>query len=266
MDNKGNKNIFSNSKKNKFNYFEYYIVDNNTISRFPLWGRILLTLTYIEDAVSIILKWDEHVQYYGVKIFLIINAIGLLLGSIATFHKVTIKFGVFGLIGVEIVQFLLFKQLFNLSFYIKLLCNAGGLLLLVAEALLTQNSETNKILLFEQPKVLRNVDSNLQKKIVLLEKCVIILYTLSTFLSNEFNIFIVLSGGFTTIALGLIIFGANNVNSISYFIFILSILNLAINNFWSSNGTLYFTKFQIGQALSTLSGIILLVCKDKKNE
>jgi len=38
MDNKGNKNSFSNSIKDIFNYFEYYIVDNNTISRFPLWG------------------------------------------------------------------------------------------------------------------------------------------------------------------------------------------------------------------------------------
>ncbi|ORX84968.1 hypothetical protein BCR32DRAFT_266011 [Anaeromyces robustus] len=260
----------SNSIKEIFNYFEYYIVDNNTVSYFPLWGRILLIIPYIEDSISIILKWNEHINYYDknnnnslIKVFLLINLIGLLGGSIATFHKNTIKFGVICLIGIDIIQLFLFKQLFNISFYFKLLCVLSGLLLLLSESLLIQSSEINKILLFEQPKILKNIDINIQKNLSILEKCIIVLYLLSIFLANKFNIFVVIAAGFVTIALGIIIFGANNVNSISYFIFILSILNLAINNYWTFNDTMYFTKFQINQVLTILSGITLFICNKK---
>jgi len=114
----------------------------------------------------------------------------------------------------------------------------SGLILLLAEALLTQSTEINKLLLFEQPKILKCIDVNMQKNVSLLEKSVIVLHTFSIFLSNKFNLFIVIAAGFSVIALGLVIFGANNQNSNTYFIFILSILNLAINNHWTSNGIL----------------------------
>ena len=127
------------------------------------------------------------------------------------------------------------KQLLNLSFYFKLLCNISGLLLILAEAFITQASETNKILLFEQPKILNIIDSNIQKNLILLEKCFIILNTLSIFLSNKFNIFVVIAAAFATIALGLVLLGTKNEYSILCFIFYLSILNLAINNYWTLN-------------------------------
>lgn len=202
----------------------------------------MLIIPFIEDALSIFLNWNEQVNYYGntnlVEIFLLINALGLFIGSLATFHKMTIKFGVYGLIGIELLQLTIFKQLFNLSFYFKLLCNINGLLLILAEAFITQSSEINKLLLFEQPKILNNVDINIQKNIKLLEKCVIILNTLSIFLSNRFNIFIAIAAAFSIIALGLIFLGAKNECSITYFIFYLSILNLAINNYWTLNETM----------------------------
>jgi len=109
------------------------------------------------------------------------------------------------------------------------------LLLILAEAFITQASETNKILLFEQPKILNIIDSNIQKNLILLEKCFIILNTLSIFLSNKFNIFVVIAAAFATIALGLVLLGTKNEYSILCFIFYLSILNLAINNYWTLN-------------------------------
>jgi len=39
MEKKSNDKNFKDTIKDTFNYFEYYIVDNNTISHAPLWGK-----------------------------------------------------------------------------------------------------------------------------------------------------------------------------------------------------------------------------------
>ncbi|ORX55389.1 hypothetical protein BCR36DRAFT_410317 [Piromyces finnis] len=260
MEKTKNKKNFKNSIKETFNYFEYYIVDNNTVSNVLPWGRILLTIPFLEDSLLIIYNWNNHINYYGINsIILKMLLICLIVGSVSSFHKSTLKYGVYILIATEIIKLVLFEQIFNITYYLKLICNLNGLILLLAEVFLNQSSEVNKILLFEQPKILKCVDENSQKNITLLKKCVILLYTLSIFLSKKFNIFIVIAACFSIIALGLVIFGANNNNSFTYFIFILSILNLAINNYWTSNEVLYITKFQISQALTMLSGVSLFI-------
>ncbi|PVU98542.1 hypothetical protein BB559_001489 [Furculomyces boomerangus] len=231
---------------------------------FPVVARSLLVSTFIEDSIRIIVQWSNQLFYLKVyrgfptginHLFLLYNIIVMLVCSWLSISKKYTEYAVAGLFSIVIGQSFAYGLIFDFSFFMRSLSVIGGLLILLAESLLSKRRD-----MFAG---IPNISEADRTKYVLLGGRILLVFLFFSFLfsgeMNFFRIVVVVIGGFSCILVAL---GFKAKYSAMILIAILSIFNLLVNNWWSidtNNSQRDFVKYDFFQTLSIMGGFLLLV-------
>mmetsp|Transcript_64 Transcript_64/g.174 ORF Transcript_64/g.174 Transcript_64/m.174 type:complete len:293 (+) Transcript_64:57-935(+) len=103
-------------------------------------GPFLLVLTNAEDALRVLMRWSEQLQYmklqmkwgtYVSALILLLSALVQAVGSVGVITRVQLKANCCLLLGFTVVQPVLYGQLTDVDFVFRSLTQVGGLLLLL---------------------------------------------------------------------------------------------------------------------------------------
>jgi uncharacterized membrane protein YphA (DoxX/SURF4 family) len=229
----------------------------------PSIARFLLVATFVEDGLRIFFQWPEQVAFLRhyrdfsptiATVFLLLNIVLQLLCSTLVLIRKHVNYAVIGLFSVLILQTIGYGMIFeDFGFICRVLSVTGGLLLLLAE---TMPKEKN--LFAGLPMISENKRS---AYIQLLGRILLV-----------FLFFSVVWGKMTLVRLSLSILGLlvcmmvavgfKAKWSAAFFVTILSISNIIVNNWWSlnvDNPLRDFHKYDFFQNLSIMGGFLLLV-------
>ncbi|KAJ1952439.1 ER-derived vesicles protein erv29, partial [Linderina pennispora] len=113
----------------------------------PWLARTLLVSTFIEDAIRIVMQWQNQLFFlqayrgfpWGVShFFLLLNVVIMLACSGAAIGRRYTEYAVGGLFFVIVSQGFAYGLIFDISFFLRNLSVIGGLLMLLAEGLMAQ--------------------------------------------------------------------------------------------------------------------------------
>ncbi|KAJ2157283.1 ER-derived vesicles protein erv29, partial [Coemansia sp. RSA 552] len=113
----------------------------------PWVARALLVSTFIEDAVRILVQWQNQLYFlqgfrgfpWGLShLFLFLNVVTMVVCSALAIGRRRTEYAVGGLFGVTVLQGFAYGLIFDMSFFLRNLSVVGGLLMLLAESLLAR--------------------------------------------------------------------------------------------------------------------------------
>ncbi|KAF8540529.1 SURF4 family-domain-containing protein [Trichophaea hybrida] len=229
----------------------------------PAIGRFLIVVTFLEDALRIITQWNDQLSYlrdyrsipWGfTHLFLALNVIFMLSGSVMVIARRHSEYAVGGLLGVVVTQALGYGLIFDLNFFLRNLSVVGGLLMVLSDS-------------FHRKKFafagLPQIDEKDRKVYFQLAGRVLLVFLFIGFVfSGEWSISRILVSLVGLVACVMVVVGFKAKWSAVLLVVILSIFNVIINNFW----TLHphhphrdFAKYDFFQILSIVGGLVLLV-------
>jgi len=229
----------------------------------PAIGRFLIIVTFLEDSLRIVTQWSDQLWYLhkhrhfpqGIShIFLILNVITMLVASGAIVTKRHTEYGVAGLLGVVIVQGFGYGLIFDMTFFLRNLSVIGGLFMVFSDSMVSRKK------LFAG---IPSISENDRRKYFLLAGRVLLIFLFLGFIfQGTWSIgraFLSLVG---LVACVMVAVGFKAKWSASFLVIILSIFNVAVNNWWSvhsAHPARDFLKYDFFQTLSIVGGLILLV-------
>jgi uncharacterized membrane protein YphA (DoxX/SURF4 family) len=229
----------------------------------PAIGRFLIVVTFLEDALRIIMQWSDQVWYLGrhrgfpwktPHIFLLINVIAMLVGSGAVVTKRHTEIAVAALLSVVIIQGFGYGLIFDLSFFLRNLSVIGGLFMVFSDSMVNRNRN------FAGLPTLSETD---RKKYFLLAGRVLLLFLFLGFMiQGEWSILRLFVSIFGLGACGMVAVGFKARWSATFLVLVLSVFNVFANNWWSMHShhpQRDFLKYDFFQTLSIVGGLILLV-------
>jgi len=229
----------------------------------PSIARFLLVATFVEDGLRIFFQWPEQLSFLKryrnfsliiAKIFLLLNIVLQLLCSILVLIRKHVNYAVIGLFSVLILQTLGYGMIFeDFGFICRVLSVTGGLLLLLAEAMPKEKNLFAGLPIISENK--RSAYIQLLGRVLLVFLFFSVLWGKMTLLRFSLSI------------LGLLVcmmvaVGFKAKWSAAFFVTILSISNIIVNNWWSlntDNPLRDFHKYDFFQNLSIMGGFLLLV-------
>ncbi|OAA33005.1 Surfeit locus 4 [Moelleriella libera RCEF 2490] len=229
----------------------------------PAIGRFLIVVTFIEDALRIIMQWSDQLLYLHdyrhipsglTHIFLIVNVVAMLSCSTLVIARKHSDYAVAGLMGVVVTQALGYGLIFDLNFFLRNLSVIGGLLMVLSD------SWVRKTKAFAG---LPQIDEKDRKMYFQLAGRVLLIFLFIGFVfTGKWSIWRVLVSLLGAGACVMVVVGFKAKFSATLLVVILSIFNLFVNNFW----TLHehhphkdFAKYDFFQILSIVGGLLLLV-------
>lgn len=229
----------------------------------PMIGRFLIVVTFLEDALRIITQWSDQLSYLhdfrhipsGVThMFLGLNVIFMLIGSVLVIGRKHSEYAVGGLLGVVVTQAFGYGLIFDLNFFLRNLSVVGGLLMVLSDS-------------FHRKKFafagLPQIDEKDRKVYFQLAGRVLLVFLFIGFVfSGEWTISRILVSLVGLVACVMVIVGFKAKWSAVMLVVILSIFNVLINNFWTLHPThpqRDFAKYDFFQILSIVGGLVLLV-------
>ncbi|KAJ1864634.1 ER-derived vesicles protein erv29 [Coemansia sp. RSA 2703] len=230
----------------------------------PWVARTLLVSTFIEDAVRIVVQWQNQLYFlqayrgfpWGIShFFLMANVVTMLACSGLAISRRYTEHAVAGLFAVIVLQGFAYGLIFDLKFFIRNLSVIGGLLMLLAESLLARRRNVFAGL----PSI---SDEDKSKYVLLGGRILLVLLFVSFVFSGEFTLtrmIVSIIGGMSCLMVAV---GFKAKYSAIVLVTILSVFNLMVNNWWSIdfNPTHRdFVKYDFFQTLSIMGGFLLLV-------
>ncbi|KAI9506025.1 ER-derived vesicles protein erv29 [Coemansia spiralis] len=230
----------------------------------PWVARALLVSTFIEDAVRIMVQWQNQLYFlqayrgfpWGIShFFLFANVVTMLACSGLAISRRSTELAVGGLFAVIVVQGFAYGLIFDFRFFLRNLSVVGGLLMLLAESLLAKRRNVFAGL----PNM---SDEDRSKYVLLGGRILLVLLFVSFIFSGTFSItrlIVSVIGGLSCVMVAV---GFKAKWSAIVLVTILSIFNLMVNNWWSIdfNPTHRdFVKYDFFQTLSIMGGFLLLV-------
>ncbi|KAK2880072.1 hypothetical protein FQN49_000586 [Arthroderma sp. PD_2] len=109
----------------------------------PAIGRFLIVVTFLEDSLRILTQWTPQLEYlnqfrhipWGIThLFLIVNVIVMLAGSVLVIARKHSEYAVAGLLGVVVAQALGYGLLIDITFIVRNLSVIGGLLMVLSDS------------------------------------------------------------------------------------------------------------------------------------
>ncbi|ETW75951.1 hypothetical protein HETIRDRAFT_329865 [Heterobasidion irregulare TC 32-1] len=229
----------------------------------PAIGRFMIVVTFLEDALRIVTQWGDQLWYlqrhrhfpWGIShLFLLINVIVMLVGSGAVITKRHTEYAVAGLLGVVIVQGFGYGLIFDLNFFLRNLSVIGGLFMVFSDSMITR-----KKLFAGLPSLSEN---DRRKYFLLAGRILLIFLFLGFIIQGKWSIGRALVSLIGLVACVMVAVGFKAKWSASFLVILLSIFNVAVNNWWSVNSAhpaRDFLKYDFFQTLSIVGGLILLV-------
>ncbi|KAI8324207.1 SURF4-domain-containing protein, partial [Martensiomyces pterosporus] len=230
----------------------------------PWVARTLLVSTFIEDAVRIVVQWQNQLFFlqayrgfpWGIShFFLLLNVVTMLACSGLAISRRYTEYAVGGLFSVIVVQGFAYGLIFDLRFFLRNLSVIGGLLMLLAEGLMARRRNVFAGL----PSI---TDDDRSKYVLLGGRILLVLLFFSFVFSGDFSIsrlIVSLVGGLSCVMVAV---GFKAKWSAIVLVTILSVFNLVVNNWWAVdyNPTHRdFVKYDFFQTLSIMGGFLLLV-------
>ncbi|KAG8421213.1 ER-derived vesicles protein erv29 [Metarhizium acridum] len=229
----------------------------------PAIGRFLIVVTFLEDALRIIMQWSDQLLYLhdyrhipnGIThVFLLANVVAMVACSTLIIARKQSDYAVAGLMGVVITQALGYGLIFDLNFFLRNLSVIGGLLMVLSD------SWVRKTKAFAG---LPTLDEKDRKMYFQLAGRVLLIFLFIGFVfTGQWSIWRVLVSLLGAGACIMVVVGFKAKFSATLLVVILSIFNLFVNNFW----TLHehhphkdFAKYDFFQILSIVGGLLLLV-------
>ncbi|KAG0169697.1 hypothetical protein DFQ28_007047 [Apophysomyces sp. BC1034] len=228
----------------------------------PVMARFLIVATFLEDPLRIMTQWSEQVRFMETvrhfptglsHIFLALNVIVMLAGSSLVIAKRHQDYAVYGLMGVVVAQALGYGLIFNLSFFLRNLSVLGGLLMVLSDSMAKR-----KQMFAALPQI---SESNRRTYLQLAGRVLLIFLFIGSAFHGDWSIIRVVVSLFGLCACIMVAVGFKAKWSAMFLVLFLSVLNVAINNFWSVQHNVYkrdFLKYDFFQTLSTVGGFLLL--------
>jgi len=229
----------------------------------PIIGRFLLVVTFLEDAVRILFQWKDQLWYlhryqgmpWGVNhIFLALNVIIMLAGSLMAIFKKRTEIAVAGLFFVIISQAIGYGLLFEWHFFLRNLSIIGGLLMLLSDALSRRRN------FFPGLPTLNDTDR--ATYVQLAGRILLIFLFVSFVYSEEMTLLRAIVSIIGFMACVMVVVGFKAKWSAMFLVVFLSVFNIVINNWWSfhdGHPQRDFLKYDFFQILSIMGGLLLLV-------
>ena len=200
----------------------------------PQIARFLLVVTFLEDSFRITTQWDDQLYYlqkyqhipWGIShLFLMVNVVLMLSGSIMAIAKkyTTIAAGM--LASVVVLQAVGYGLLFDVSFFFRNLSVIGGLLMLLSEGMAKK-----KDLFAGLPQISETEKSTYLQ---LAGRILLVALFFSFLLAGEMTWF---RGIMTVLGFGvsvMVVIGFKAKYSALFLVLILSVANVILNNWWS---------------------------------
>ncbi|KAJ2661479.1 ER-derived vesicles protein erv29 [Coemansia sp. RSA 1200] len=230
----------------------------------PWVARTLLVSTFIEDAVRIVVQWQNQLYFlqayrgfpWGIShFFLLANVLTMLVCSGLAISRRQTEVAVGGLFAVIVVQGFAYGLIFDFNFFVRNLSVVGGLLMLLAEGLVAKRRNVFAGL----PSM---SDEDRSKYVLLGGRILLVLLFVSFVFSGSFTVtrlVVSIIGGLSCLMVAV---GFKAKWSAIVLVTILSVFNLMVNNWWSIdfNPTHRdFVKYDFFQTLSIMGGFLLLV-------
>ncbi|RKU41599.1 hypothetical protein DL546_000853 [Coniochaeta pulveracea] len=229
----------------------------------PAFGRFLIVVTFLEDALRIITQWGDQLIYLhdyrkipsGIThLFLIVNVVAMFTCSVLVIARKHSEYAVAGLIGVVITQALGYGLIFDLNFFLRNLSVMGGLLMVLSD------SWVRKTTAFAG---LPQLDEKDRKMYFQLAGRVLLIFLFIGFVfTGEWSLWRVIVSLLGLVSCVMVVVGFKAKFSATLLVLILSVFNVLTNNFW----TLHehhphkdFAKYDFFQILSIVGGLLLLV-------
>lgn len=246
------------------------IFDNLSLINFlkpfiPTIGRFLIVATFIEDSFRIMSQWREQVYYLStfrhlyewiVKIFLILNIIGMLAGStLIILRKLPIPSSI-TLSSIVLLQGLLYGLFFDAPFLLRNISVIGGLLLALSDSLIIDK----RSLSMPGLPMIESNDYN-KKYFLLIGRIMLIVLFITFTITLHFtflNLLIILIGFLSCFS---IVIGYKTKFFASILILLLTIHNCLTNHYWSysyKDSRRDYLRYEFFQTLSIVGGLLLI--------
>merc|ERR1712093_87899 len=231
----------------------------------PALGRFLIVVTFLEDALRIVTQWDDQLYYlqrhrrfpWGIShIFLLVNVLTMLACSALVIAKRYPEPSIAGLLLVVVAQGVGYGLFFDLNFFLRNLSVIGGLLMVLSDSLAKRKSPIFAGL----PNVLSETDR--RKYFQLAGRVLLIFLFIGFVLNGKFTFFRAMVSLLGLGACIMVVAGFKAKASASFLVLLLSVFNLAVNNWWSVHSAhpqRDFLKYDFFQTLSIVGGLLLLV-------
>ncbi|KAF1801531.1 SURF4 family-domain-containing protein [Mucor lusitanicus] len=235
----------------------------------PAVSRFLVVATFYEDAIRIMYQWSDQVRYlekvrhfpgYTASIFLGFNAMSMLLFASCIILKRQVGPSVAVLASVIIGQAIAYGLVFDLMFFLRNLSVTGGLLLCMSESLLRKKSRNKQSNMFASLPQL--TVSERDKYFQLAGRVLLVLLFLGFILNGEWNYLRMAVSFVGLAACGMVVVGFRAKWSATFLVSLLCIINMLVNNWWSTSHSNYkrdFLRYDFFQCLSIMGGLLLLV-------
>ncbi|KOS16698.1 Surfeit locus protein 4 -like protein [Escovopsis weberi] len=229
----------------------------------PTIGRFLIVVTFIEDALRIIMQWSDQLTYLhdyrhlptGLNhLFCLYNIVVMAACSALVIVRKHSDYAVGGLMSTVVAQALGYGLIFDLNFFLRNLSVIGGLLMVLSD------SWVSKTKAFAG---LPQIDEKDKKMYFQLAGRVLLIFLFVGFVfSGQWSFWRVVVSILGAGACVMVVVGFKAKYSATLLVVILSIFNIVVNNFW----TLHehhphkdFAKYDFFQILSIVGGLLLLV-------
>jgi len=186
--------------------------------------------------------------------FLLINIVTMLVGSVEVIRKHYTEYAIGGLFSVVVLQGFGYGLIFDLNFFLRNLSVVGGLLMVLSDSL---SSKKN---LFAGLPSLSETDR--RKYFQLAGRVLLIFLFIGFILQGTWSFARVLVSIVGLGACIMVAVGFKAKWSASFLVLLLSVFNVFINNWWSVHSAhpqRDFLKYDFFQTLSIVGGLLLLV-------
>ncbi|KAI8921157.1 hypothetical protein PhCBS80983_g03743 [Powellomyces hirtus] len=229
----------------------------------PGIARFLLVVTFLEDSLRISTQWSDQLHYLQkfrgfpwltAEVFLALNVLVMTVGSIAAIIKKHTEYAVAGLACVIVSQSLGYGLLFDSAFFFRNLSVAGGLLMLLADAMASKRKT-----IFAGLPSLNETDK--ATYLQLFGRILLVFLFLSFIFAGEFSALRVAVSLVALVGCVMVVVGFKAKWSAWMLVTFLSISNVVLNNWWNlhhSHPQRDFLKYDFFQTLSIMGGFLLL--------
>lgn len=234
----------------------------------PGFGRFLIVATFLEDSFRLLTHWGDqvyflqkhrHIPWGLTHIFLIINMIVMTGASISVIARRYPEASVGALLGIQLCQGLAYGMLSDWHFVLRTLSITGGLLMCLSDSLAMQKKSQK---LFAGLPSLGVTEGDKNLYLQLAGRVLLVVLFIGFAFHGEWSLLravtIVLGLG----ACAMVAVGFKARWSASFLVLLLSVFNLAVNNFWTVNRkhpSHDFLRYDFFQTLSIVGGLLLLV-------
>lgn len=232
----------------------------------PAIGRFLIVATFLEDSLRITSQWKEQVYYLAtyrhlyewvVKLFLFLNIVGMVSGSILVILRKQPMISSLILISIVLLQGLAYGLFFDPSFFLRNISVIGGLFLSLSDSLVIDK----RALSMPGLPMLETKDYN--KKYFLLAGRIMLLVLFLTFtmtISWSFmNSLIILIGFLSCVSIAI---GYKTKFAAIILTFLLGVHNCWTNHYWTysyKDTRRDYLRYEFFQTLSIVGGLLLIV-------